>query len=103
MGSGENAGLLQAVRDELGRVNQAERQGEEVRVAVVLVRYGRSGWLRRRTLVYEMCGRTAAGTLLWAAVDELRPSERFRSSVADSESVLLAREITSKFRAAMGL
>ena len=97
------ARLLQVIRDELGRVNQAERQGGEVRVAVHLRSYEPRGFLRRRWLLYELVGRTPAGTLLWAAVDEIRPSERYRSSLADGDADLLAREIATKFRRALGL
>src|SRR5688572_27149757 len=38
------ARLVQLIRDELGRVNQAERQGGEVRVAVHLRSYERRGF-----------------------------------------------------------
>jgi hypothetical protein len=97
------ATFLDLIREELGRVNQAGRQGEEARVSVTLLGFERRGVRRRLTLRYEFVGRTRSGTLLWAAYDELEPSEEFRSSAADDEELLLARAITAKFRAAFRL
>jgi hypothetical protein len=95
--------LLQLIRDELGRVNQTERQGEPVRVAVRLEAFRSASFWRSPSLRYEITGRTLAGTLLWAAEDEVRSRDSGRSSLADSDDLVLARGVVGKLRAALGL
>jgi hypothetical protein len=95
--------LLEVIREELGRVNQAERRGDEVRAGVTVLRDGPSGLWGRRHLAYEIVGRTGSGTLLWAAFDEIEPSEAARESLADSDDLLLARALTTKLKMALGL
>jgi hypothetical protein len=95
--------LLETIREELGRVNQAERRGDEVWVTVTIVRDERRGFFRRRRLAYELVGRTQAGTLLWTAFDEIEPEERARTGLADSDELLFGREITRKLQSAFAL
>lgn len=95
--------LLQSIRDELGRVNQAERRGVGVVVAVRLEEYETASFWRRACVRYEITGRTSAGTLLWVVQDNLHPRGTDRASLADSDELVLARGIVGKLLGALRL
>lgn len=95
-------GLLEAIRDEVGRLNQVQRAGGEVLVAVVVYRYQR-GWFAGTVVSYEVLGRAPAGELLWAGVDSVRPGADMALSLSDSEEVIVAREVARRLRKELGL
>ena len=94
--------LLEAVRDEVGRLNRTPRKGEDVIVAVTVFTWDRT-WMGRRKVGVELAGRTRSGQLLWAGLASLRLSTQYASSAADGEDVLVARQLVDKLRKELGL
>lgn len=100
--AGAPAGLLQAMRDEVGRVNQRARAGGDAHLAVTVYRYRPEGFLSRSRVEYEAAARDEKGALLWAVEDVIEPSPDKAESLADDEASLIARELARKVRAEFG-
>jgi hypothetical protein len=93
---------MEALRDEIGRLNQTPRQGEDVGVGVVVFFHDRR-WFGRREIGIEVTGRKRSGELVWAGVARLSPSESYATSAADGEEILVARELATRLRKELGL
>jgi hypothetical protein len=94
--------LLEIVRDELGRLNAVSRSGADVQVGVTIFRCERR-WFGRREIGIEVAGRSGEGALVWAGVVTLSPSSAFARTAADSDEVLVARELVARLRRELGL
>lgn len=99
---GAPAGLLQAVRDELGRMNQRQATGESLSLVVTVYGYDGGGWFSPASAAYELVARNANGQAMWFAEDEVSPLPELAHTLADSAEVILAREIGRKVRLEFG-
>jgi hypothetical protein len=93
--------LLQVIRDEVGRLNQAPISGPAVFLTVTIYRFERRWWGPREVSI-ELVIRDEHGQLLWLADDTLRPSEQPEGGLAETESDLLARALVRKLSKALG-
>jgi hypothetical protein len=97
------ADLVQAVRDELGKLNQLARPGDDVFVTVTVFRWDR-GFIRHFSDVgYEVVGRDSSGRLLWTADDEIRVSPADRRSLFEGDEATVARALARKLRTELQL
>jgi hypothetical protein len=93
------AGLLDLIRDEIGRVNRGAVDGETVFVSVTVFCWERRFFGRSPRVGFEVIGRDRAGQVIWLALDRVVvPRERARN-LAESDELLLAREVGRKLRA----
>ena len=95
--------LLQAVRDELGRLNQRAGAGENLQVAVTVYRFEKAGTWSKPTAYYEMVARDRHGKVVWAADDKVRAAEELAQSLVEAPSSIIAREILKKVREQFGI
>jgi hypothetical protein len=97
------AGLLQAIRDEVGRLNQGARPGEEAYVTVTVFHWERGFFSRKATASYEVVGRDRAGRLLWVADDRLTASREEATSLLEGDEAVVARRVAGKLQRELGL
>lgn len=95
---GAPADLLQNLRDELGRLNQAAGAGPNLYLAVTVGGYHRGGIFSRPSADLELVVRDGAGRMLWAATGPVAVNPALTESMADSHSVLIAREVLLRMR-----
>lgn len=99
---GAPVGLLQAIRDELGRINQRQATGESVTLVVTVYRYDRGGWFSPPSAAYELVARNSNGQAVWFAEDEVSAPPELAHTLADPAELILAREIGRKVRLELG-
>jgi hypothetical protein len=99
---GAPVGLLQAIRDELGRMNQRSATGESLTLAVTVYGYDRGGWFSPPSAAYELVARNANGQAVWFAEDEVSAPPELAHTLADPAELMLAREIGRKVRLEFG-
>jgi hypothetical protein len=96
-------GLLQNVRDEIGRLNQRDGQGEDLLLAVTVYVYRAGGWFSNPKAHYELVARDGRGKAVWVADDEVIARPDMARSLVDPEEAVIAREIGRKLREEFGL
>jgi hypothetical protein len=101
--SGAPPEMLQAVRDELGRLNQTSRAGETTYVTVTVFRWERGFWSHVPEAGCEIAGRDGAGRALWIGEDTVRADPELAKTLADGEELIVARELVRKLRKELGL
>jgi len=94
--------LLQSIRDELGRLNQPSRTGDNMFLAVIVYRYDKGGIWMSPTAYYEIVVRDLRGQLVWAAQDSIETRENLARSLADEPATIIAREMLRKVRLVLG-
>lgn len=85
--------LLQAMRDDLGRLNQGAGIGEDLSVAVTIYRFERAGIWREPTAFVELVARDPVGRVVWAAEDGIEAKPELAQTLADTPSTIIAREV----------
>jgi hypothetical protein len=88
--------LLQSIRDELGRLNQPHRNGENVFLAVSVYRFDKGGIWTLPPAYDEVVVRDLRGPTVWAAEDKIEARENLAGSLADTPSAIIAREGSAK-------
>jgi hypothetical protein len=101
--SGSPAALLQAIREEVGRLNQRPASGDDLLLTCTVYLYRGGGWFSDPKAHYELVARNQAGKALWVADDEVVAKPDLARSLADPEEAIIAREIARKIRKAFGL
>jgi hypothetical protein len=94
--------LLQAIRDETGRLNRVPRSGPEASLTITIYRFEKRWW-GPTEMSYEVVIRDPGRNIVCVADDLLRPPKDLRASLADSEVDLLARAVARKLRQELGL
>ena len=92
--------LLDQVREEVGQVNRASRKGEDLTLAVTFYRFKRQGFLTNPVGYFELVARNREGKAVWIAVDQVKATQSLATSLADSDSQIMARELRRKIRVA---
>jgi hypothetical protein len=100
---GAPPGLLQNIRDELGRFNQRSIRGEDLVLVVTVYAYDRGGWFSDPSVSYELVARNQKGQAVWVADDEVAVRAELATTLIDSDELLLARDIARKMRQEFGL
>jgi hypothetical protein len=100
---GAPAALLQALRDEIGRLNQRPANGDDLLLTVTVYLYRGGGWFSQPKAHYELVARNQAGKAVWVADDEVVARSELARSLADPEEAVVAREIARRIRQAFGL
>jgi hypothetical protein len=90
--------LLQAIRDEVGRLNQEARAGEDSTLAVTVYRFTKGGFWNPPTAYCELVARDVRGQVVWAVDDMIEAAPRLARTLADPPSAIIAREILRKLR-----
>jgi len=97
------ADLLQSIRDELGRLNQRYRVGENASLTVTVYRFDRGGAWSRPTAHYEIVARNSRGQVIWAADDQIEAAANLARSLSDTPSTMIGREILRRVRQQLGI
>ncbi len=92
--------LLDQVREEVGQVNQEARKGEDLSLAVTVNRFKKQGFLTNPVGYFEMVARNREGKAVWIALDRVKSTQSLATSLADSDSQVMARELRRKLRVA---
>lgn len=92
--------LLNHVREEVGQVNQASRKGDDLSLAVTVYRFKRQGFLTNPVGYFELVARNREGQAVWIALDQVKSTQALATSLADSDSQIMARELRRKLRVA---
>jgi hypothetical protein len=92
--------LLDQIREEVGQVNQVPRKGEDLSLAVTLYRFKKQGFLTSPVGFFEMVARNREGKAVWIALDQVKSTQSLATSLADSDSQIMARELRRKIRVA---
>jgi hypothetical protein len=100
--AGSPAALLQAIREEVGRLNQRPASGDDLLLTCTVYLYRGGGWFSDPKAHYELVARNQAGKALWVADDEVVAKPDLARSLADPEEAIIAREIARKIRQAFG-
>ena len=90
--------LLDRVREEVGRVNQTPGAGEDLTLTVTVFRYKRSGFLTNPVGHFELVARDPKGRAVWMALDQVKSSQSLAESLADSDSLIMGRELHRRIR-----
>ncbi len=98
-----HAGLLQVMRDELGRLNQSPRAGQNIWLTVTVYRFDRAGMWSGPTAYYELVARDPWGHLVWAADDKIEAQANLARTLADTSSTIIGREVLRKVRQQLGI
>ena len=97
------AGVLDLIRDEIGRVNARPRGGEVVFVTVAVFGWERRWFGRAPRIGYEIVGRDRAGQVVWMGEDSLVAPRESALNLSEPDELLVAREIGRKLKAELGL
>jgi len=100
--AGAPAELLELIRDEVGRLNQKARAGEDVLVSVTVYRVERR-FFGGLEVGVEVVGRDSGGRLVWAGDEVVRPKAEQARNLADTAEVIVAREVARKLGKELGL
>ena len=92
------ADLLDRVREELGRVNQTPGSGDDLSLTVTVFRYKRAGFLTNPVGHFELVARDTQGQAVWMALGQVKSSQSLAESLADSDSLVMGRELYRKVR-----
>ena len=92
--------LLDQIREEVGQVNQVPRKGEDLSLAVTVYRFKKQGFLTSPVGFFEMVARNREGKAVWIALDQVKSTQSLATSLADSDSQIMARELRRKIRVA---
>ena len=94
--------LLELTRDEIGRLNRVQHEGETVFVTVTVFQWNRRmfGWSPR--VGYEIVGRDRAGQVVWLGQDRMVVPRERALDLAETDERLVAREIGRKLRTELG-
>jgi hypothetical protein len=92
--------LLAQVREEVGGVNQASHKGEDLTLAVTVYRFKKQGFLTNPVGFFELVARNREGQAVWIALDQVKSTQSLATSLADSDSQIMARELRRKIRVA---
>ena len=84
-------------------MNQRPASGDDLLLTCTVYLYRAGGWFSDPKAHYELVARDQAGKALWVADDEVVAKPDLARSLADSEEVIVAREIARKVRQAFGL
>ena len=90
--------LLQTIRDEIGRLNQRSRDGEDLLLAVTVYHFQKAGLWNAPVGDYELVTRDMRGRVVWAVVDKIEAREELAQALTDPPSAIIAREILRKLR-----
>jgi hypothetical protein len=90
--------LLQAIRDEVGRLNESSRLGEDLALAVTVYRFRRAALWHAPAAYYELVARDMWGRVVWALDDKIEAREELAQTLVDPPSAIIAREILRKLR-----
>ncbi|HEY0714066.1 MAG TPA: hypothetical protein VGF45_15405 [Polyangia bacterium] len=96
------AGLLDLIRDEVGRVNRKAAEGETVFVEITVFEWNRRWFGRPPRFGYEVVGRDRAGQILWLAEDRLVVPRDRAVTAADADELIAAREVGRKLLMELG-
>jgi hypothetical protein len=94
--------LLEVVRDEIGRLNRTPGEGEIVSLSVTVFEWKRRIFGLPPRVGYEIVGRDRAGQVLWLGQDRMVAPRNQALGLADTDEVLVAREIARKLRRELG-
>jgi hypothetical protein len=89
---------LQTVREEIGRLNQRSRNGEDLLLAVTVYHFKKAGLWNAPVADYELVARDMRGRVVWAADDKIEAREDLAQALTDPPSAIIAREILRKLR-----
>lgn len=92
--------LLDQVREEVGQVNQAASKGEDLNLTVTVYRFKKQGFLTNPVGYFELVARNREGKAVWIALDQVKSTQSLATSLADSDSQVMARELRRKIRVA---
>jgi len=92
--------LLDQVREEVGQVNQESRKGEDLTLAVTVYHFKKQGFLTNPVGYFEMVARNREGKAVWIALDRVKSTQSLATSLADSDSQIMVRELRRKIRVA---
>jgi hypothetical protein len=92
--------LLELVREEVGQVNVGRRQGNDLTLAVTAYRFKKQGFLTNPVGYFELVARNREGKAVWIALDRVKSTQSLATSLADSDSQIMARELRRKIRVA---
>jgi len=94
--------LLQAVRDEVGRINQRDPGPVNVRLTLEILRYARR-FGGRGAGEFTAVARNQRGQMVWALADSVQPDESERQTAAESDAEVAARSLGKRLRLGLGL
>lgn len=95
--------LLQALRDEAGRLNQAERVGENVWLTVSVYSWSTPMFTSTPRACVEVVGRDRAGQVVWMGQGKVIADARYADGLADSAAEIVAKEIVRRLRGELHL
>ena len=94
--------ILDRVREEVGRVNQTPGTGEDLALSVTVFHYKPGGFLTNPVGQFELVARDKHGRAVWMALDRVKSSQSLAESLADSDTLIMGRELNRKIRKTFG-
>lgn len=92
------ADLMQEIRDEVGRLNQADRAGEDIWLTVNVYQWKKRLFSTTPRASVEIIGRDQVGQVVWMGQGEIIAKEELAESLADSHVTIVAKELVRRLR-----
>jgi len=97
-------GLLQNIRDEVGRLNAPEgRTGEDVWVTVNVYRWKKPFFSKAHEAAVEIVGRDRQGQVVWMGQSAIRAEAHLAQTAADGPDTVVAQQLATHLRSELGL
>lgn len=95
--------VMQEIRDEVGRLNQVERPGEDVWLTVNVYRWRKGFFSSTPVACVEIVGRDQLGQVVWMGEGQVEAKAALADSLADTPGIIVAKELLRRLRAELAL
>lgn len=90
--------LLDAIRDNIGKLNQKDRKGDPLMVTVTVYKFKKQGFVTNPVAFFEIVARTKDGKAAWVVMDRVKSTQELAQGLTDTDSLIIGREVYRKMR-----
>lgn len=90
--------LLEAIRENIGKLNQKDRKGEDLILSVTIFKFKKQGFLTNPVAFFEIVARTKDGKAAWVVIDRVKSTQELAQGLSDTDSAIVGREVFRKMR-----
>lgn len=90
--------LLDAIRENIGKLNQKDRKGESLSLSVTVFKFKKQGFLTNPVAFFEIVARTKDGKAAWVVIDHVKSTQELAQGLSDTDSAIVGREVFRMMR-----